>query len=653
MDQIRIKNAGSLLPSGWIIISTILFFVINSSVAAQPDNVAAEQDSVNRILFTEFSRRLEEIEQKRHSDSIRKTELEQQIFLLKTTDNLEKEKLQRQLEEINAREKQLAGEKMARIESLRATASGFPVTGPDNDTLFFVYTRTGSFVPKERAENISRKINLLYKDDFMKPDSIKVVSSDQTMDIMYGQMIIMSVTETDALWYNLEMADLADELKEKIAESIVLARKNNTLVRLLIRIGLVFLVFAIAWILIRIIGKGYRFVLLQIVRNKDSWLKDLAYRDYTFLSADQELQGILLLLKGLRWFTYALLVYITLPIIFSIFPFTRGWADDLFQLIWAPFKGVFVSVWDYLPNLFTIMVIFVVMKYFIRFVRYIFSEIDAEKLKISGFHSDWAMPTYSIVRFLLYAFMFVMIFPYLPGSDSDIFKGVSVFIGILFSLGSSSAIANMVAGLVITYMRPFKINDRIRIGEITGDVVEKTLLVTRLRTIKNEVITIPNSTILTGNTTNFSSYAGNSGLIIHSTVTIGYDVPWRDVHQVLIDAALKTDFIETEPSPFVLQTALEDFYVAYQVNAYTKEPSRQALIYSGLHQNIQDLCAERGIEIMSPHYRAERDGNRSAIPAEYLPADYSPPKFEVNINNPRKHKSTDGTGSAGEMIKSF
>ena len=271
------------------------------------------------------------------------------------------------------------------------------------------------------------------------------------------------------------------------------------------------------------------------------------------------------------------------------------------------------------------------MKYVIRFVRYIFHEIEAEKLKLSGFHADWAMPTYSIVKFLLYAFMFVLIFPYLPGSDSNIFKGVSVFIGVLFSLGSSSAIANMVAGLVITYMRPFKIGDRIKIGDVTGDVVEKTLLVTRIRTIKNEVITIPNSSVLNGNTTNYSSEAIEKGLIIHTTVTIGYDVPWKDMHQALIDAALRTNLILDEPKPFVLQTSLEDFYVSYQINAYTREAGKQALIYSNLHQNIQDVCNERGIEILSPHYRAARDGNMTTIPADYLPNDYKSPSFNVKV----------------------
>lgn len=228
--------------------------------------------------------------------------------------------------------------------------------------------------------------------------------------------------------------------------------------------------------------------------------------------------------------------------------------------------------------------------------------------------------------------MFVLVFPYLPGSDSNIFKGVSVFVGVLFSLGSSSAISNMIAGLVITYMRPFKIGDRIKIADMTGDVIEKTLLVTRLRTIKNEEITIPNSAILSGNTTNFSVYSRNEGLIIYTTVTIGYDVPWRKMHEALMSAAMKTQLILSEPKPFVLQTSLDDFYVSYQINAYTREAGRKSRILSELHQNIQDECNNQGIEIMSPHYRGQRDGNATTIPANYLGENYEPPAFNIKAS---------------------
>jgi len=202
--------------------------------------------------------------------------------------------------------------------------------------------------------------------------------------------------------------------------------------------------------------------------------------------------------------------------------------------------------------------------------------------------------------------MLVIIFPYLPGSGSAAFQGVSVFLGILISLGSSSAITNIVAGLVITYMRPFRIGDRVKIGEVTGDVIEKTMLVTRIRTIKNEDVTVPNSMVLSSSTVNFSSQAKKSGLIIHYEVTLGYDVPWQKAYEMLISAALKTEFIIADPNPFVLQTKLNDFYVSYQINAYTREAGKQAIIYSSLLEHIQDELNAQGIELLSPNYNVIR-----------------------------------------------
>ncbi|HEY4151623.1 MAG TPA: mechanosensitive ion channel family protein, partial [Chitinophagaceae bacterium] len=287
------------------------------------------------------------------------------------------------------------------------------------------------------------------------------------------------------------------------------------------------------------------------------------------------------------------------------------------------------GIFNFLPNLFTILIIYLIFKYAIKGIKYIAGEIEKGSIVIAGFHEDWVQPTFTIVRFLLYAFMVILIFRYLPGSESPVFRGVSVFLGILFSLGSSSAITNMIAGLVITYMRPFKIGDRVKIGDVVGDVVEKNMLVTRIRTIKNEDVTVPNSTVLSGSTINYSTNAKaeNNGLILHTTVTIGYDTPWKQMNQALLNAAGRTDLVLKTPEPFVLQTSLDDFYVSYQLNVYTKESNKQAAIYSQLHQNIQDCCNEAGIEIMSPHYHAMRDGNKTSIPEDYLNKGYEVPPF--------------------------
>ena len=496
------------------------------------------------------------------------------------------------------------------------TPIAFPVVF-FSDTLFYIDTRQASLTAQERAEKITARLEKVFEDDFFSTNKIRTYPNGSYVDIVCGDIIIMSVSENDALNKGINTQQLAEEYVELIHLAFERAKKDRSFLTILIRIGLVLLVIAGIWLMIFLIRRGHLYVEKKITDNKDKWLKNLSYKDYTFLTAEQELNVIFWLLRIIKWAVIVILVYMLLPLIFSIFPFSRGWAATLFGFIWSPFKGMMLSLWNYLPELFTIVVIYFVFKYLIKFIKYIFTEIESGKLKLSGFHADWAIPTFSIIRFLLYAFMFVLIFPYLPGSDSGIFQGVSVFIGLLVSLGSSSAIANMVAGFVITYMRPFKIGDRIKIGDVTGDVVEKTLLVTRLRTIRNEEITIPNSAVLSGNTTNFSALAKADGLIINTTVTIGYDVHWKKMHEALLEAASRTANLMKNKKPFVLQTSLDDFYVSYQLNVYTSESNVLAPIYSELHQHILDVCAEKGIEIMSPHYRAERDGNETTIPNRF------------------------------------
>jgi len=498
-------------------------------------------------------------------------------------------------------------EEKTKIDSIRAFTKGYPVQGPMYDTLFYVYEQIGESTPQERAENITRRIKTLFKDDYLTVDSIKPYTINDMVGIIYGEFLIMGISEKDATWARSTPEDLAGTYSEIIKNSIRTAELNNSLPKKIKRIGLSLLTLFGAWFLLWLVGKGFNKIQSIIDLNKREWLKDLSYKGYTFLSKQQEYTVLLFISKVLKWFVVLMILYIAIPLLFSIFPFTRGWSAALFKLIWTPFRTIFVGIWLYLPNLFSILAIYFVMKYFIRFVKYIFEEIESEKLKITGFHADWAMPTYSIVRFVLFAFAFVLIFPYLPGSESNIFKGVSVFVGILFSLGSTSVISNMMAGLVITYMRPYKIGERIKIGDISGDVIEKTLLVTRLKTIKNEVVTIPNSSILTGNTTNFTALSKTDGLIIHTTISIGYDIPWNEVHEALLEAALKTKMILKKPKPFVQQTGLDDFYVEYQLNAYINEASKQAAIYSQLHQHIQDVFNKKGIEILSPHYRTNRE----------------------------------------------
>ncbi|MCX2740559.1 mechanosensitive ion channel family protein [Pontibacter anaerobius] len=509
-----------------------------------------------------------------------------------------------------------------------------PVGAPvklHRDTLFYIYNPVGSFSKEDRAAAISKRVKELSEERFLQADSVKVVENVLTTDIVYLDRVLMSVTETDAEVAEKPRQELATLYAAKIKESAVKSAEQYSLKSILIEIGLALLVLLVFYVLVKYVNKFFQFIFLKIEEQKDKRLKGLKVKDYEMLTPEREVAVVLTVARFIRLITLFVMVYILLPVLFSIFPWTESYADTLLSYILNPLRNIGMGAINYIPNLLAILVIVVVTHYVVKFIRFLAGEVESGKLEVPGFYRDWAKPTYNIVRFLLYAFMFVVIWPYLPGSDSAVFQGVSVFLGILFSLGSSSAIANMVAGLVLTYMRSFKLGDRIKIGEISGDVIEKTLLVTRVRTIKNEDITIPNAMILNNHTTNFTSCSEHSekGLVLHTTVTIGYDVPWPKVHQALIDAALAAPNVEKTPQPFVLQTSLDDFYVSYQLNAYTFAANKMAATYSGIHQNIQDKFNEAGIEILSPHYRAQRDGNMVTIPAHYLPEDYQAPSFRV------------------------
>jgi small-conductance mechanosensitive channel len=304
---------------------------------------------------------------------------------------------------------------------------------------------------------------------------------------------------------------------------------------------------------------------------------------------------------------------ITIPIVFHLFESTRGIASKLFGYILGPLKQFVFGLINYIPNLFAIAVILLISRYILRTVKFFATQIERKKLVLPGFYPDWAQPTFNILRVLIYAFTIAFIYPYLPNSDSDIFKGISVLVGVLFSLGSSSVISNLIAGIVMTYMRPFKVGDRIKINDVIGFVVERGPMNTRIRTHKNEFVSFPNQMLLNTSVTNFNSSTveGLDGYIAHAIVTMGYDVPWQTVHDILINAALKTEFTEKTPPPFVNQTKLDDFYCWYEINVYTKDVSRLPAVYSELYKNIQDGFTAANISMYAPHYQVRINADAS------------------------------------------
>lgn len=503
----------------------------------------------------------------------------------------------------------------SRIDSLRTFTQGVPVV-VEEDTLFEFYSNRGGYSPKQRADMAAEAILSLSKKFNLNPDSLYIDNSDNVSDIMYLNEVITSFTDQDALWAGMPQDSLAVMNMAKIVGELHKLKAEHSFWLLIRRIALLILVIVGQYFLYKITKWLFRKLNHRIEKMKDTKLHPIMIQNYELLDTGRQVKLIEFGALLLFYAVIAVQLLFTVPLIFYIFPPTKALAYRLLGYIWTPVKGILVGIVDYIPDLITIIIICIAIHYLIKLFKYLSNEVATERLKIPGFYPDWALPTYNIIRFLLYAFMIAMIYPYLPGSDKGVFQGISVFVGLIISLGSSTVIGNVIAGWVITYMRPFRKGDRIKLNDTVGDIIEKTPLVTRIRTPKNEVVTVPNSFIMSSQSINYSRSANDFGLILHAEVTIGYDVPWRLVHRMLIEAALRTPGVLHEPKPFVLETGLNDWYPVYQINAYTREAQRMAAIYSDLFQNIQDRFNEEGVEIMSPTYIATRDGNASTVVTE-------------------------------------
>ncbi|MDE7346827.1 MAG: mechanosensitive ion channel family protein [Muribaculaceae bacterium] len=591
-----------------------LSFFLSTGVSSQIIKKAGEilmspLSSQNDSVAAGISGRLSP-EERIKADSIRMLQLTLQLEEMKLNEVLLKSKL-----EANSLHQTADSLKKVRqiqkIDSLRAVTPGVPVV-VEGDTLFRIYSARGGHSALDRAESTSEMIMKIGHDGRLRRDSVYLLDNDTYIDIMYGDKVILSVTEQDALWHATDPQTLANTYMPIISDKIHLLKAENSFWNIVKRCALFVLVICIQYLLVRLINYLFRKLRRQIIRLKVSKLKPLVVRDYELLDTRHLCRILIIISNFLRYVVLLLLFIFTVPILFSIFPQTEKLALEIFYYIVDPIKMVLKAIVEYIPNLFIIAIIWYCVRYIVKGLHYISHEIQTEKLKISGFYPDWAEPTFNIIRFLLYAFMIAMIYPYLPGSESGVFQGISVFVGLIVSLGSSSVISNFIAGFVITYMRPFKTGDFIKVNDTVGNVVEKSPFVTRIRTIKNEMVTIPNSFITTSNTVNYSASARHHGLIIHTVLTMGYDVPWRRVHQLLIDAALKTEGVLEHPAPFVLELELNDNYMCYQINAYIRNADDMPVIMSDLLQNIQDLFNEAGIELFAPHHFK----TRSVVDAE-------------------------------------
>jgi small-conductance mechanosensitive channel len=522
--------------------------------------------------------------------------------------------------------------------SAQEGADTLPVGGPTEpvgapivfrgDTIGTLYGTAGAFSPAERAQAVVERLRRL-RADGVDPDSITTFGEGAPMALSVGPDVILVVNAQDAAGLGLPIEEATAQYLEMVRAALAQGVLTRTLRSLLIGAGLTILTTIMLLVLLRLLSRWYPIIYQRLQDIQEDRLPSVRFQRLQLISGEQLQKLVIRTAQGSRVVVTAFLGIVYLFLVFSFFPLTRVLVDATLRLLMEPVRRIGLAFVAYLPNLFNIFVILVITFYGLRTLKIFFKAIENRTINVRGFYPDWARTTFNLVRILVIAFGVILVWPYLPASDSDAFRGVAAFLGLLVTFGSAGAVSNAVGGIVMVYMRPFQVGDRVKIADTLGDVVERGLLVTRVRTPKNVETTIPNSMVVGSHIVNYSAIAKASGVILHTSVTIGYDVPWTEVHEALKAAALRSEGIVPDPEPFVLQTALGDYAVSYELNAYTKTPKMMQLLYSRLHTNIQDTFSEAGIEILSPVYHALRDGNLSTIPGPNAPAESSATAFRL------------------------
>jgi small-conductance mechanosensitive channel len=530
-------------------------------------------------------------------------------------------------------------------QTQQAADTGFPVVHRGRE-VFRIRQGVGNLDAAERAQLMSDRLYRLVDDLSFDPARIDVTDGETFSELVYDDRVLSVITDEDAEVAGLSRPELARRVRDRVVDVVTTSREEYSASAIAIGLGWTGLATLLLVCLLWQVRRLHRRVQMRAA----AWYQRLtADRSAGRVTARKTRLGAMVY-SAVHSASIALstaLVVVWVRVVLEVLPWSHPLAQLLYRYVSAPLRMLWNAFVGFVPNLFFLAVIALTLFVLLRIVHVVFREIGDGNIRFASFPEEWAEPTFKLVRVLLLAVALVAAFPYVPGSRSPAFQGISLFLGLLFSLASSSALANIIAGVTLTYTRAFRLGDVVRIGETFGTVSDKRLLVTRVHTYKGVTVSVPNSLFMSTQVLNYTTLCAERRLIAHTSVTMGYEVPWRKVHELLIAAARRTEGLLDEPAPFVLQTALNDFSVSYEINAIADSPLRFPYIYSALHANIQECFGEAGLEITSPSYLALRDGNRATVPDAYLPRDYQPPAFDVRVRNERD----DGGSGAMSMAR--
>ena len=474
----------------------------------------------------------------------------------------------------------------------------------DGEALFQV-RGIPAYPAEERAKAIRKRIEAVAADPSVPAESLRMEEMEDRTRIMAGDRLVAAFIDSDAAAEGLSRQLLAERTLIRIKAAIASYRNARSPRVLLLNTLYAFGATVLLALVLFFIRGAFLKVDAGAERRLKSRIEAFEAQSHQLVRARQLRKALHGFLKGLYVLALLVLGYIYLQFVLGLYPWTRPLAARLGAIFLDPLQAMGLGLLESLPGIVFVVVLVIVARYGLRLTRLYFEGVERGTVTLANFEREWALPTYKIVRLLVVAFTLVVAYPYIPGSSSEAFKGISLFLGVVLSLGSSSVIANLMAGYTMIYRRAFKVGDRIGIDNLTGDVTDTRLMVTHLRTIKNEEIIVPNSAILNSHVINYSTLAQTRGLILHTTVGIGYETPWRQVEAMLCLAADRTPGLLKEPAPFVLQKSLGDFAVTYELNAYCNDPHAMARLYTAMHQNVLDVFNEHDVQIMTPAYEGD------------------------------------------------
>lgn len=480
------------------------------------------------------------------------------------------------------------------------------------------------YTAAERARSIQERVIELASDRGVPTDTLYLAETSRGSEIRAGSVVLLTITDADAALEEMGRGLLAETTLDVLKRTVDAWREQRSPRLLLRHAGYAIAATIVLAVLVWLLLQGFRRLRALTRLQAGARVRAVRFGAFEVIRAEHLRGAAQAAVKLLFWFALLWIAYLYLEFVLPLFPWTRPISERLLALVIDPLTTLGLSFIGALPNLAFLVVLVLVVRYLLKLGRMFFLAIENRSLQFEDFDPEWAIPTYKMLRIFIVAFSVVVAYPYIPGSDSAAFKGVSVLLGVIFSLGSSSVIGNIIAGYTMTYRRAFRNGDRIKVGDVTGEVVDSRVLVTTLRTTKNELVVVPNSEILSKSVVNYSTLARERGLLLHTTVGIGYETPWRQVEAMLLMAAERTEGLRREPAPFVLQTGLGDFCVTYELNAATDDASRLPALYSALHANILDVFNEYGVQIMTPNYEADPQEPKLVRPGEWYAAPARP-----------------------------